>query len=212
MSPRAVLVGLLACLASVATTAKASVIFSDLGSGYDCCTAYGVTGPSSMFGKAVFAAQFTAPAKDIISEIDVAVIAFGGEDAVDLALYSDSGGALGSVLAVTQLTGLVPFGSTTATVAWTPVGVRVAAGADYWLFASAPNDAIDLWNLNLVGASGPVFGTGYPGYAVDTLPAFAVLGGGAPMPEPAAWILAVLGIGLAGAQLRLRQGALAAAI
>jgi hypothetical protein len=208
MSARAAILGFIASLA-LAATAQASVIFSDLGSGYDCCTAYGVTGPYSFAGKASIAAQFTAPADDVISEIDVGMQYFGsGDDVVELALYSDSGGALGVRLASTVLTGLVDLGSSTATVAWSPVGIRVTANDPYWLYASAPGATIDLWNFNEVGASGPVYSPQYFGYAATALPAFDVLGGGAPIPEPTVWAMLILGVamvGLAGRRQRLAR-------
>jgi hypothetical protein len=188
------------CLATP-KAAGAQVIFDDIGSGYDCCSGVSIGGSSSFVGVATYAAQFTAPSNDIISEIDLGLTDLQGPGAVDFTLYSDAAGKLGSPLAYTSLIVANDGSSSTETANWTNVGVRVSAGDSYWIFGKTQGDNWVGWNFNLEGSTGPSYNS-FVGYENTTLPAFTVLGGGTPMPEPTIWASMILGLLGTGAALR----------
>jgi hypothetical protein len=196
----------------------AAIIFDDIGAGYDCCAAYPIGQGDSIVGKQDVAARFVAPTNDVISAIDFGMISLAGDNRVDFALYADSAGTIGPLITVSQ--GLtVPEGccdTTTPNVDWTNVGVPVVAGRAYWIGGFANTDfTVDGWDLNTEGIVGDLFRSDSfrsdSDYSVGILPAFIVLGGGAPIPEPGTWWLLAVGAGLGGAMLRTRRNAAPAA-
>ena len=201
--------------AVVATSSNAAVVFSDLGPGnsYQANAGWVVSGNGSPVGLNAFAVQFTSPGNYTVSQIDIALTTVNGIGVMPVALYSNSGGALGTNIGSFSLlpnSGLPSFGSTSSALTLFPggAGATLSAGAKYWIYINSGVGTYDEWNFNSVGATGRIASSSL-GYANgQTLPAFDVLGTpvGVAVPEPAA--LMCLGAGLAGlGALRRRRKA-----
>jgi hypothetical protein len=112
--------------------------------------------------------------------------------------------------------------SVTAPVGWDPFapakitgisGVHLNAGAEYALVAKASNTGWNFWawgGEDAMGESqGHTAGNAFD-YGYGMQGAFKIQGGVAPVPEPGAWALMIVGFGGAGAVLRARRLALGA--
>ncbi|MGD0693363.1 MAG: PEP-CTERM sorting domain-containing protein [Terriglobia bacterium] len=177
------------------STAKATTIFSDFGSGnpYSCCGGYTI-GLGFTQGN-----SFISGATYDLTQIDVALGYIQGNNPT-LSLYADNGSDLpGALIESWSLSGLPRYGTCCAIETVAPVGtVVLTGGAQYWLLASGGTSDWSAWYFNNTGALGQRYinGNGYNNYVTtDTMAAFDVLGKAA-TPEPGTIIL--LGSGLTG--------------
>ncbi|MGA1993523.1 MAG: choice-of-anchor R domain-containing protein [Bryobacteraceae bacterium] len=195
-------------LAAMSAQAGPVTIFSNLNSNpaslYDNNNGWTVSG--SGFGPYSPAMAFTPSGTYVLTEIDVAI--FGTEDdSIDLALYSDSGGVPGSVLASWTDIPLT-FGCCGLDTVTPVSSITLNAGTQYWLLAYADADdpsAMDSWQWNNVGQSGPTWWSQF-GASPGTEGAFDVLGDPA-VPEPASASLAVCAFALLGLIAKRRRRA-----
>lgn len=193
-------------LAAGAAPAGAGVLFSDLGPGqsYDCCSGWTVSGSSSTLGQSlVSASEFTAAKGGAVGAIDVAIGHISGTNGATVSLWTDNAGALGSQLGSWDVSGLATFGSTGSGSLADITGVKgvsLVAGKSYFLQLSSPSDTWDAWNFNSVGQSSKLIQNGQD-FGPQATGAFQVLSSA---PEPAAWAMMVLGVGMVGAGLRLQ--------
>ena len=188
---------------SAGEASAATTFFSDLGPGgsYNCCAGWAVGGPVS---PAAPAESFTSLSSGEVANIDIAIgQVFSGT--VNVSLWTDSGGALGTELGSWTVTPATFFGLSTTILTDVHVsGVSLVSGDSYFLeLASAGTSS---WNWNTIGATGTLIDSGAttPG---DTLGAFEVVGA----PEPATWALMLAGFAGMGAALRSRRARPAAA-
>jgi hypothetical protein len=171
---------------------------------YDGGTGWTIAGPSSGAGEAYSVAMaFTSSGTYALTQIDVAIGLIIGTSSVDLALYSDSGGAPGSQLGSWTITSLTDFGSCCSIESIFPgTSITLDAGAQYWLWASAGSDTFAAWSWNNIGQTGPMWSdSGDAG--TQTQGAYDILGVN-PVPEPASGLLVASAIALLGVALRRR--------
>ena len=180
----------------VCRAAHANVIFSNFGPS----DAYNTTvGWTIGFGFTQGDAFSVPTGQDYTLDAIRAAISYseGPVNAVDLTLYSDSGGSPGDVLEVFGASDLPTFGQANAPdVFVSTLHPLLFGGAQYWLIASSPDATQQSnvpWNLNSIGDSGPHFQNGIVAnqtrgaFDVNATPVSAV-------PEPAT--LTLVGAGL----------------
>jgi hypothetical protein len=197
-----------ASLAWAASAEASTTIFSsfDPGPSYSSSSGWTVSTSSSAVGTTYSPAMnFTSPGDYVVTQIDLGLGNVAGQNAVDISLWTDAGGALGSNLGTWHVTGLPAFGSTgTALTTISGItGVSVHTGANYWLSADGVGDSWNGWNLT--GAPGTIL---YPccGTLSGGLGAFDVIGDvPTGVPEPATWISVILGFGALGLAMRNRR-------
>jgi hypothetical protein len=191
--------------------AYASVIYSNFGAGnsYSCCQGWGVFGGS--FGSGADAMSFTPTAAADVSQIDLPLNTFIGNSAgVTISLWTNVGGDLGAQLGSWSATlpdsGLLTISGIS--------GVHLDALASYYLAASESGSAIDDWNWNSVGATGPYINAGTSN-ASGTLGAFDVLAADvSTTPLPSTWLMLLggfVGLGFFAYRGTKKRTALAAA-
>jgi hypothetical protein len=190
-----------------------TILFSDLGTGvnvYDPLIGDVVSGATSTQGSAAFAFGFMPSSTAQLQQIDAAVTYFDeGPNSIELTLYTDNGGTLGSVLDQWNLTGLPDYvpghGFCCALQTITPhSSVVLTSGVRYWLFASTiSGDTADVWQQNSMGVSGPFVSAG--GGATMLLGAFDVIGSAVPEPTTFSFVAAGLIMTWGGARRGFRR-------
>jgi hypothetical protein len=138
--------------------ARLRVIFSNIAVKYPmglyfCCSGATVAGPASPLGAPSWPAmQFTPAADATVKEIDVGVQLISGTDRVDIALYDDSGGLPGKLLAKFKASGFGNIGGCCGlSVGKTGTGIVVKGGVPYWvaiLTDKKGTDAFANWAFN----------------------------------------------------------------
>jgi len=122
--------------------ATLKVIFSNLGPSasddYNDTTGYYVLGPDNSVGlsEQYIALPFTPAKNSHVEELQVAVGWISGTSLVDVGLYSDAAGVVGSPLATGQSTKIPTFGTCCQLVSVKIPSTAVAAGTQYWIVAS----------------------------------------------------------------------------
>jgi hypothetical protein len=149
-------------LAALDTPAHADVIYSNFNPG-DLFYSQGglaIESAGALGGiEQVPAAWFVSSANFSVTQLDLALSTEFGNNLVNVALETDSGGGFpsGIVLASTTLTGLPSvFNATTLLTndftTWTlSSGVNITAGERYWVVCAASGDTSALWNASPVG-------------------------------------------------------------
>lgn len=182
-----------------------TVIYSDFGNNYsfNCCLGWTVSGPSSAAStNNVVATEFSSSGNFNVGQIDVGVgWVTGASNGATVSLWTDSNNAPGTELGSWSVSNIPGFAATSNGVATISniTGVKVQAGADYFLELSSPNHGWDAWSFNNLGIKGlvdqKVNGVWNP-YINYDLGAFDVLAdpAGQNAPEPAT--LTLLGVGL----------------
>jgi hypothetical protein len=118
-------------------------IFSNLGPNasdeYNDATGYYVLGPDNSVGLSEqwIALPFTPKANAHIVGLQVAIGLESGTSLVDVGLYSDSSGTVGTVLASGHSTNIPAFGSCCQLVGVPITPTAVTAGTQYWVVASS---------------------------------------------------------------------------
>ena len=150
------------------------VIFSNIGpnksNAYNDTTGYYILGPTNSVGLSEqwIGVPFTPRTASHVTELLVAVQWISGTKLVNMGLYSDSGGTVGSLLANTQSSVIPTFGTCCQVVDVTIPSTAVSGGTQYWIVATsddtnAPDfngvfDASNLANIaGDVGLGGMVF-------------------------------------------------------
>ena len=182
-------------------TARADVIYSDLGSP----ATYTAGGWTVGFGYSP-ASGFTSPGNYAVTTIDVGVRYFAGpNDGIVVSLWTDEAGATGSELGSWLINGPLPIGSSLDTSIFTDfasvrgiTGVILESGQSYFLEVAAVNSStVDAWNKNDLNIRGLLYDPpDFPSGTIRSESAFDVLGNPIPVPEPTS--LTVFSTALAG--------------
>lgn len=106
---------------------------------YNDTTGYYVTGPTNSGGisEQAIGLPFTPRAAAHVTALQVAVGWISGTMIVDVGLYSDNAGQVGTLLASGHSAHLPSFGTCCTTVAVSIPSTAVAAGTQYWIVASS---------------------------------------------------------------------------
>src|SRR5579871_4411731 len=90
---------------------KKAVIFDSIGSGgYNCCSGWTISGPSSQIGEQIWSAdQITPTANGKITSVVAGVGYVTGNNSVELAIYADSSGVPGKMLWSADVSSLPVF-------------------------------------------------------------------------------------------------------
>jgi hypothetical protein len=208
----------MALTASAALTAAAHastpvVIYDNFGPAYDadCCQGWTVATAAATGGvNYAIAAPFVSSGSYDLTQIDLALSLVAGSGDADIALWTDAGGTLGSLIQSWHVVATTPIDTLPSVVTISGItGVHLQAGGAYYLRASATGDTNDAWNINNTSVFATLLSTVVP--TINGPPgAFDVLGT-SPAPEPAVWSMMLLGFGTLGVALRARRRAAAAA-
>ena len=126
-----------------AKTPSLKLIYSNLGptlaDAYNGTTGYYVTGPANSVGvsEQAIALPFTPKTSGHATELVVAVGIISGTSLVDVGLYSDNAGVVGTALATGHSTHIPAFGSCCQFVTVAIPSTALAAGTQYWIVASS---------------------------------------------------------------------------
>ncbi len=189
------------CLSFTGAANASSVIFSDFGPsnsylediGWTVAGAGGASPGNYSAGMA-----FTSSSAASVSQIDIGIGNVNATpNAATISLWTDVANALGTELASWSITGLPVFGATSNTVVTISgiSGVNLAAGASYFLYATAPGGTWNAWNENTIGATGEVLlSCCAEEPEPNTLGAFDVLGSSVTAtPLPSTWTMLMAG-------------------
>jgi hypothetical protein len=132
-------------IAAKASPAALKVIFTNIGptptNAYNDTTGYYVLGPTNSVGlsEQAIGVPFTPRSNSHVTQLVVAVGWISGTKLVNVGLYSDSGGTVGTLLASGQSSAIPAFGSCCGLVGVTIPSTAVSFGTQYWIVAS-PDD------------------------------------------------------------------------
>lgn len=160
------------------------VIFSNIGpsktNAYNDTTGYYILGPNNSVGLSEqwIGVPFTPRTSSHVSQLLVAVQWISGAKLVNVGLYSDAGGTVGSATA--QSSAIPVFGSCCQVVDVTIPSTAVSGGTQYWIVASSDDtNAPDFTGVfaasNLANIAGDVGQTGWSSFTTNT-PAAAAKG------------------------------------
>jgi hypothetical protein len=133
----------------VRTPKGATVIFDSIGSGgYNCCSGWTISGPSSEIGEQIWdAIQITPTGKGSVTTIAAGVGFVTGSNAAELAIYADSSGLPGKMLWSGDVSNLPVFGdSTTGTVGGKVKKVKLKANTPIWVAVQTDSNSSDTWD------------------------------------------------------------------
>ena len=125
------------------TPSGLQVIFSTIGpnssNAYNDTTGYYILGPSNSVGlsEQAIGAPFTPKANAHVTNLYVAVGWISGTKLINVGLYSDSGGTVGTLLASAQSSAIPAFGACCQVVSVSIPSTAVSAGTQYWVVASS---------------------------------------------------------------------------
>ena len=129
--------------------AKKAVIFDSIGSGgYNCCSGWTISGPSSPIGEQIWSAdQITPTASGKVTKLVVGVGFVTGNNAAQLAIYSDVSGLPGNMLWSGDLSNLPTFGTTgTTTESAKVTGVKIKANTPFWVSVQTDSNSSNTWD------------------------------------------------------------------
>ncbi|HEY3975562.1 MAG TPA: hypothetical protein VGM18_21365 [Candidatus Sulfotelmatobacter sp.] len=125
------------------TPAGLTVIFTNIGptpsNAYNDTTGYYILGPDNSVGlsEQAIGVPFTPRSASHVTELTVAVGWISGTKLVNVGLYSDSGGTVGTLLAGAESSAIPAFGTCCGLVSVTIPSTAVAFGTQYWIVASS---------------------------------------------------------------------------
>ncbi len=162
------------------------VIYSNIGpnasDAYNDTTGYYILGPDNSVGlsEQAIGQPFTPRTSAHVTELLVAVQWISGTKLVNVGLYSDSGGTVGSLLASTESSAIPAFGSCCHVVDVTIPSTAVSGGTQYWIVASSDDtngpDFTGVYDAsNLANIAGDVGLAGWFSFTTNT-PAAAAKG------------------------------------
>jgi hypothetical protein len=128
---------------------KATVIFDSIGSGgYNCCSGWTISGPSSVIGEQIWSAnQITPTVSGTVTQIVAGVGYVTGSNAAELAIYADASGLPGKLLWSGDVSNLPVFGSTgTTTVDAKVKKVKIKANKPFWVAVQTDTNSSDTWD------------------------------------------------------------------
>jgi len=207
MTFKTIAAGLAAACALGATSAQAAVLYSNYGpdQSYDEYSSM-LLGQYTWSNDTQYqlAVAFTPVVDGDVTEISLAVGAFFGDPAMEVALWTKD---FSTKLGAWAFTGMSAWYPGTPPTVTGITGVHLTAGVDYAITARsvAKNDwATWFWN------STPQRGCAQFDYGSDyscggMMGAFEITGDTTVVPEPTAWALMILGFGGVGAVLRQRR-------
>jgi hypothetical protein len=162
------------------------VIYSNIGpnasDAYNATTGYYVLGPDNSVGlpEQAIGQPFTPRTSAHVTELLVGVQWISGTKLVNVGLYSDSGGTVGSLLASAESSAIPAFGSCCHVVDVTIPSTAVSGGQQYWIVASSDDtNGADFTGVyvasNLANIAGDVGLEGWSSFTTNT-PAAAAKG------------------------------------
>ncbi|HEV3513362.1 MAG TPA: hypothetical protein VGS05_16755 [Candidatus Sulfotelmatobacter sp.] len=127
---------------AAAPIGSAQLIFSNFGPApapYNDTTGYYVLGPTNSvgFSEQWIGVPFIPRANAHVKALQVAVQWISGAQTIQVGLYSDNGGTVGSPLAVKEATVSSTFGTCCQTVNVLIPSTAIARGSQYWIVASS---------------------------------------------------------------------------
>lgn len=143
---------------------------------FDCCNVAAISTRHSDLGKRnTVAVPFTPSADARITEIDLALSYFSGQDAnLFVIVDGSSGGLPGREKHMFHLSGIPAEGQCCAFQAVGVKGIPVKAGGTYWVEVKANRDSYYGWNLNTLQAQGAFAIMGADGWMMTEGPLPAV--------------------------------------
>jgi hypothetical protein len=189
------------------STAIAGTAYTNLQSGtYNAVAGWTVGGINSGVGLVISASQFTSLVSGNVSQIDVGLGFFQGDNEATISLWTDALGLPG-----TNLSGFINapaspiFGTCCQLTTVAVAGVPIVAGQQYFVVIEADAVTWDAWNLNDTGAIGQLDQytsfLGWQQYPGQTLGAMDVSTSNTP--EPGTVIMLSTGLlGVLGAMRR----------
>jgi len=168
------------------TPGNLQIIFNNMGpnssNAYNDTTGYYILGPNNSVGLSEqwIGVPFTPRSNAHVSLLLVAVGWISGTNLVNVGLYSDSGGTVGTLLAGGQSSAIPTFGSCCQVVSINIPPTAVSFGTQYWIVASsddtnAPDFTGVFESSNLETIAGDVGSTGWFSFTTNT-PAAAAKG------------------------------------
>jgi hypothetical protein len=133
--------------------ARADVIFSDFGPGFshDCCTGWGVQGPTAFVGRQEFDAAnlFTAADGGPVSQIDLALEYVTGDGAATVGLWTNNGGLPGVELGSWNVTVPQVYGQVAIVTIPVVAGPSLTSGKSYFMVVFPGSGSVEIsWMLN----------------------------------------------------------------
>jgi hypothetical protein len=162
------------------------VIFSNIGpnisNAYNDTTGYYILGPSNSVGlpEQAIGVPFTPRASAHVSQLLAGIQWISGTSMVNVGLFSDSGGTVGTLLASAESSAIPTFGTCCKVVDVTIPSTAVSGGTQYWIVAwSDDTNAPDFTGVfvasNLANIAGDVGLAGWSSFTTNT-PAAAAKG------------------------------------
>jgi hypothetical protein len=162
------------------------VIFSNIGpnasNAYNDTTGYYILGPNNSVGlsEQAIGVPFTLRTSAHVTQLLAAVQWISGTSLVNLGLFSDSGGTVGTMLASAQSSAIPTFGTCCKVVDVTIPSTAISGGSQYWIVAwSDDTNAPDFTGVfdasNLAVIAGDVAQGGWFSFTTNT-PAAAAKG------------------------------------
>jgi hypothetical protein len=147
------------------TPSTLKVIFSNLGpttsNAYNDTTGYYILGPNNSVGlsEQAIGVPFIPKGSAHITNLYVAVGSISGTNLINVGLYSDSGGTVGTVLASAQASTIPLFGSCCQVVGVSIPSTAVTGGTQYWIVVSSDDtNAPDFTGVFEASNSGNIAG------------------------------------------------------
>lgn len=182
-APRPATTATSAASTDAARVARVRVIFSNLGRDpvlpYDCCFAWGLTGPAAENGDATAVGVSFRPIRNArVRKLELGLSYLSGTNQVLVVMHEDAGGVPGRMVAEFTVEDVPRIGSCCELAQVTPQGVTVQAGRVYWVTARVDGNTLASWNVALPVMFGPLSldrGAGWVPY-LGVQPALRVFG------------------------------------
>jgi hypothetical protein len=128
---------------------KGTVIFDSIGTGgYNCCSGWTISGPSSVVGEQVWSAiQITPTVSGKLKQVVAGVGYVTGNNAAELAIYSDASNLPGTMLWSADVSSLPTFGSTSTTTVQAKVTkVKIKKHKPFWVAVQTDSSSSNTWD------------------------------------------------------------------